>query len=268
MIFLGRIDMKNALARAACAACLAVGMVQPTAAQNVAIVNGKPVPMARLKALEQQAARSGRPVDEALRQQLREEAILREIFVQEAEKRGLRASPEVKGQIELATQTILIRELFADEQRRHPITDAELKAEYERIAATMGQEYRARHILVDSEDEAKAIIAELGKGARFEDLAKQRSKDPGSAANGGDLDWATPDMFVPEFSQAMVKLGKGEVTQTPVRSSFGWHVIRLDDTRQAQLPPFEDVKPQIEQQLQQRRLAEFQQKLRDKAKVQ
>lgn len=260
--------MNRFLTRVATATCLTLGLAAPALAQNLAIVNGKPVPTARLKALEQQVARSGRPVDDAVRQQLREEAILREIFMQEAERRGLRASPEVKAQLELATQTVLIRELFADEQRRHPVTDADLKAEYDRIAASMGQEYRARHILVGSEDEAKAIIAELGKGARFEELAKQRSKDPGSGANGGDLDWATPDMFVPEFSQAMVKLGKGEVTPTPVKSSFGWHVIRLDDTRKAQLPPFEDVKPQLQQQLQQKRLAEFQEALRAKAKVQ
>ncbi|MDM7462782.1 MAG: peptidylprolyl isomerase [Tepidimonas taiwanensis] len=260
--------MNRFLTRVAAATCLTFGLATPALAQNLAIVNGKPVPTARLKALEQQMARSGRPVDDAVRQQLREEAILREIFMQEAERRGLRASPEVKAQLELATQTVLIRELFADEQRRHPVTDADLKAEYDRIAASMGQEYRARHILVGSEDEAKAIIAELGKGARFEELAKQRSKDPGSGANGGDLDWATPDMFVPEFSQAMVKLGKGEVTPTPVKSPFGWHVIRLDDTRKAQLPPFEDVKPQLQQQLQQKRLAEFQEALRAKAKVQ
>lgn len=260
--------MNNVLSRVAVATCLAAGLAMPTLAQNVAIVNGKPVPMARLKALEQQMARSGRPVDDAVRQQLREEAILREIFVQEADKRGLRSSPEVKAQLELATQTILIRELFADHQRRHPVTDADLKAEYDRLNATSGQEYRARHILVASEDEAKAIIAELAKGARFEELAKQRSKDPGSGANGGDLDWATPDVFVPEFSQAMVKLGKGETTSTPVKTPFGWHVIRVDDVRKAQLPPLDDIKPQLQQQLQQQRLAEFQESLRSKAKVQ
>ncbi|WP_334153356.1 peptidylprolyl isomerase [Tepidimonas sp.] len=260
--------MNNVLSRVAVATCLAAGLAMPALAQNVAIVNGKPVPMARLKALEQQMARSGRPVDDAVRQQLREEAILREIFVQEADKRGLRSSPEVKAQLELATQTILIRELFADYQRRHPVTDADLKAEYDRLNATSGQEYRARHILLASEDEAKAIIAELGKGARFEELAKQRSKDPGSGANGGDLDWATPDVFVPEFSQAMVKLGKGQTTSAPVKTPFGWHVIRVDDVRKAQLPPLDDIKPQLQQQLQQQRLAEFQESLRSKAKVQ
>ena len=260
--------MKPILSHAVRAACLITVLTTSVHAQNLAIVNGKPVPTARLHALEQQMARAGRPLDDNARQQLREEAILREIFVQEAERRGLRARPEVKAQLELATQTVLIRELFADEQRRRPVTDAELRAEYDRLAKEMGQEYRARHILLGSEEEAKAVIAELNKGARFEELAKQRSKDPGSAAKGGDLDWASADQFVPEFGQAMARLNKGEVTREPVKSPFGWHVIRLDDTRAAQVPPFEDVKPQLQQQMQQQRLVLFQEALRARAKVQ
>lgn len=260
--------MKPLLIQTALAATLAAAALPQAAAQNLAIVNGKPVPSARLKALEAQVARSGRPVDDQVRQQLREEAILREIFMQEAERRGLRASPEVKAQLELATQTVLIRELFADEQRRNPVTEAELRAEYDSIAKTMGQEFRARHILVETEEEARAILAELAKGAKFEDLARQRSKDKGSGANGGDLDWATPDVFVPEFGQAMARLGKGETTREPVKSQFGWHVIRVDDVRKAQLPDFEAVKPQLQQQLQQQKLARFQEQLRSKAKVQ
>jgi peptidyl-prolyl cis-trans isomerase C len=258
--------MKHTLTRAVLA--MALASAGAAHAQNLAIVNGKPVPSARLKALEQQVARSGRPVDDQVRAQLKEEAILREIFMQEAERRGLRASPEVKAQLVLATQSVLIRELFADEQRRHPVTDAELRAEYDRIAQAMGQEYRARHILVDSEDEAKAVLAELAKGAKFEDLARQRSKDKGSGANGGDLDWATPDVFVPEFGQAMAQLGKGQTTAAPVKTQFGWHIIRVDDVRKAQLPDFETVKPQLQQQLQQQKLAKFQDELRAKAKVQ
>lgn len=260
--------MKPNPTHAALAAVLTAVLAAPAAAQNLAIVNGKPVPSARLKALEAQVARSGRPIDGQVREQLREEAILREIFMQEAERRGLRASPEVKAQLELAQQTVLIRELFADEQRRNPVTDAELRAEYDRIAQSMGQEYRARHILVETEDEAKAILAELARGAKFEDLARQRSKDKGSGANGGDLDWATPDVFVPEFGQAMARLGKGEVSPEPVKSQFGWHVIRVDDVRKAQLPDFETVKPQLQQQLQQHKLARFQEQLRSRAKVQ
>ena len=170
--------------------------------------------------------------------------------------------------MELARQTILIRELFADEQQKNPVTDAEIKGEYDKfVAANGGKEYRARHILVEKEEQAKAIIASLKKGAKFEDLAKKQSKDPGSGANGGDLDWASPGNFVKEFSDAMVALNKGQSTATPVKSQFGYHIIRLDDVREAQLPKFDDVKAQIAQQLQQQRLGQFQQDMRAKAKV-
>ena len=258
--------MKKVLLAALSAA--AIGLALPAAAQNVAIVNGKPVPKARVDMLAQQLAKAGRPVGPEMQGQLKDEVIAREIFMQEAQKRGLDASDDFKAQMELARQTILIRELFADQQKKNPVTDADVKAEYDKfVAANGGKEYKARHILVKSEDEAKKIIAELKKGAKFEDLAKKESKDPGSGANGGDLDWAAPSSYVPEFAQAMIKLKKGEMTQEPVKSQFGWHVIRVDDIRDAQLPKLEDVKPQIAQQLQQQRLAQFQEQLRKSAKV-
>lgn len=253
------------------AVALATTLTVPAAswAQNLAIVNGKPVPSARLNVLAQQLERAGRPVDDNAKAELKEEVIAREIFVQEAERRGLKGSPEYRQQMELASQTLLIRELFADQQRKHPVTEADIKAEYDKFVANNGgKEFRARHILVEKEDEAQAIIAALQKGEKFEDLAKQRSKDPGSGANGGDLDWASPDSFVPEFASAMRKLGKGQLTSTPVKSNFGWHIIRVDDVRDAKLPALADIKPQIQQNLQQQRLMEFQDKLRQKAKVQ
>ncbi|MDG5973761.1 PpiC-type peptidyl-prolyl cis-trans isomerase [Hydrogenophaga taeniospiralis CCUG 15921] len=238
------------------------------AAQNVAVVNGKAVPTARVEALAQQVAASGRPVDDTVRAQLKEEVVLREIFVQEAQKRGIAATPEYKTQMELARQTILIRALFADYQKKNPVSDAEVQAEYDKFAAANGgKEYRARHILVEKEDEAKAIIASLKGGAKFEDLAKKQSKDPGSGANGGDLDWAAAGSYVAEFSEAMVKLDKGQMTQEPVKSQFGWHIIRVDDVRQAQLPKLEEIKPQIAQQMQQQKLMAYQQSLREKATV-
>ncbi|MCB4365238.1 peptidylprolyl isomerase [Hydrogenophaga taeniospiralis] len=238
------------------------------AAQNVAVVNGKAVPTARVEALAQQVAASGRPVDDTVRAQLKEEVVLREIFVQEAQKRGIAATPEYKTQMELARQTILIRALFADYQKKNPVSDAEVQAEYDKFAAANGgKEYRARHILVEKEDEAKAIIASLKGGAKFEDIAKKQSKDPGSGANGGDLDWAAAGSYVAEFSEAMVKLDKGQMTQEPVKSQFGWHIIRVDDVRQAQLPKLEEIKPQIAQQMQQQKLMAFQQSLREKATV-
>ncbi|MFT5934094.1 MAG: peptidyl-prolyl cis-trans isomerase C [Hydrogenophaga sp.] len=237
-------------------------------AQNVAIVNGKAVPLARVEALAQQVAASGRPVDDQVRAQLKEEVVLREIFMQEAQKRGVGATEEFKTQMELARQTIMIRTLFADYQKKNPITDAAIQAEYDKfVEANGGKEFRARHILVEKEDEAKAIIKSIKGGAKFEDIAKKQSKDPGSGANGGDLDWAAAGSYVTEFSEAMVKLDKGQMTEVPVKSQFGWHVIRVDDVRQAQLPPLAEVKPQILQQMQQQQLSEYQRNLREKAKV-
>jgi peptidyl-prolyl cis-trans isomerase C len=258
--------MKKVLLAAVAAA--AIGIALPAAAQNVAIVNGKAVPKTRVDMLQQQLTKAGRPVSPEMQGQLKDEVIAREIFMQEAQKRGLDASDDFKAQMELARQTILIRELFADYQKTNPVTDAEIKAEYDKfVAANGGKEFKARHILVEKEDEAKAVIANLKKGQKFEDIAKKQSKDPGSGANGGDLDWATAASYVPEFAEAMIKLKKGETTQAPVKSQFGWHVIRVDDIREAQLPKLEDVRPQIAQQLQQQKLAQFQETLRKSAKV-
>ena len=253
---------------AAAATSVLLGLSFAATAQNVAIVNGKAVPKTRAEALTQQVARSGRPITPDVEQQIREEVIAREIFMQEAQKRGLDASDDYKSQIELARQTILIRLLFSDFQEKNAVTDADIQAEYDKfVAANGGKEYRARHILVETEEQAKAILASLKKGAKFEELAKKQSKDPGSGANGGDLDWSAPGNYVKEFSDAMVALKKGQVSEAPVKSQFGWHIIRLDDVREAQLPSLQDVKPQIAQQLQQQRLANFQQDLRGKAKV-
>ena len=257
--------MKKQMIAAALVALLAV----PAFAQNIAVVNGKPVPTSRLTALKAQIERSGRPVTEDMLGQIKDEIIAREIFMQEARKRGLDASDEYKTQLELARQTILIRELFADFQKKNPITDAEIQAEYDKfVAANGGKEYRARHILVETEDQAKALIAEIKKSGKFEELAKKNSKDPGSGANGGDLDWAGASSYVPEFSNAMVKLDKGQMSEEPVKSQFGWHIIRVDDVREAQLPKLDEVKPQIAQQLQQQKMGKFQEDLRAKARIQ
>ena len=251
------------------AAALVALLAAPAFAQNIAVVNGKAVPTARLNALKAQIEKSGRPVTDDMLGQLKDEIIAREIFMQEAKKRGLDASDEYKAQLELARQTILIRELFADFQKKNPVTDAEVQAEYDKFAAANGgKEYRARHILVETEDQAKALIAEIKKSGKFEELAKKHSKDPGSGANGGDLDWAAANSYVPEFSGAMVKLDKGQMADEPVKSQFGFHIIRVDDVREAQLPKLEEVKPQIAQQLQQQKMGKFQEDLRSKAKVQ
>jgi peptidyl-prolyl cis-trans isomerase C len=260
--------MKMKLLSAVAAAALLCTAAPVVLAQNIAIVNGKAVPKSRVDALAQQVARSGRPVTPEMQGQLKEEVIAREIFIQEAQKKGLDATDDFKTQMELARQTLLIRELFSEFQKANPVTDADVKAEFDKFAAAnSGKEYKASHILVEKEADAKAIIAQLKKGGKFEEIAKKSSKDPGSGAKGGDLDWANPGNYVAEFSQALTGLTKGKMTETPVKTQFGFHIIRLDDIRDAQLPKFEEVKPQITQQMQQQKMNKYQEELRAKAKV-
>jgi peptidyl-prolyl cis-trans isomerase C len=265
---LQEICMKNKLVSNIALVALMGSLSAAALAQNVAVVNGKAVPMARVEALSQQVAHPGRQVTPEMQQQIKDEVIAREVFIQEAQKMGLDTSEDFKTQMELARQTILIRELFTNYQKTHAVTDDEIKAEYDKfVAANSGKEYRARHILVEKESEAKAIIAQLKKGGKFDEIAKKSSKDPGSGAKGGDLDWAPAGNYVAEFATALTTLKKGQLTDTPVKSQFGYHVIRLDDVRDAQLPKLEDVKPQVSQQLQQQKLAQYQNELRSKAKV-
>ena len=250
------------------AAALIASFAASALAQNVAIVNGKAVPKTRVDMLTAQVTKAGRPVTPEMQGQIKEEVITREIFMQEAQKRGIDATPDFKAQIELSRQALMIRELFADFQKKNPVTDQDAKAEYDKFAASNGgKEYKAAHILVEKEDEAKAIIDQVKKGGNFGEIAKKSSKDPGSGANGGDLDWAQAGNYVKEFSDAMTKLEKGKMTEVAVKSQFGFHIIRLDDVRETQVPKFDEVKPQIVQQLQQQKLSEFQQGLRSKAKV-
>lgn len=260
--------MKKQFVSAFAAVLATAALALPAAAQNVAIVNGKAVPESRVDAFAQQLEASGRTVTPEIKAQIKNEVIAREVFAQAAQKLGLDTTANYKNQVELARQTILIHDLFDNYQKTHPVTDAQAKAEYDKVvAASGGKEYHVHHILVASEDQAKSLIAQLNKGAKFDDLAKKYSKDPGSAANGGDLDWAAPSGYVKEFSDAMMKLKKGQITETPVKTEFGYHIIRLDDVRDAKLPKFDDVKPQIVQQIEQQQLAAYQQELRSKAKV-
>ncbi len=257
--------MKKHIIGAALASLLAL----PALAQNIAIVNGKAIPTSRADALKKQVEASGQAVTPEIMAKIKDELITREIFMQEAKKRALDATDEYKNQLELARQSILIRTLLADVQKKSAVSDAEIQAEYDKfVKENAGQEIRSRHILVETEAQAKDLIAQISKGAKFEDMAKKHSKDPGSGANGGDLDWANPAGFVPEFSAAMVKLGKGQMTDAPVKSQFGWHIIRVEDIRETQLPKLDEVKAQITQQLQQQKLAKFQDDLRAKAKIQ
>ena len=236
-------------------------------AQNVATVNGKPVPMARVDALIKTAAR-GQEATPEMKAQAKDQVVIREIFAQEAEKQGIANSADYKTQLELVRQTVPINTLFQNFIKSHPISDADAQAEYNKIKAEQsGQEYDARHILVDTEDEAKKLIAQIKNGAKFEDIAKKSSKDTGSAENGGDLGWAKPASYVPEFATALQGLKKGQMTDTPVKTQFGYHIIRLEDTRTAQFPSYDEVKDKVKQQMEQVKLQEYQEKLRKSAKT-
>jgi len=234
-------------------------------AQNVAVVNDKPIPKSRVDQFVQQL---GQPDTPELRDRIKEQLIEREVFMQEANKRGIPERADVKFQVDFVRQTAIIQNLFKDELKKHPVTDQQVQAEYDKQKATQGdKEYKARHILVEKEDEAKDVIEQLKKGAKFEDLAK-KSKDPGSAAKGGDLGWAGPGAYVKPFSDAMVKLEKGKFTETPVQSQFGYHVILLEDVRDTQFPPFDQVKSQISEGIQQKQAQAFAEELKKKAKIQ
>ncbi|QBQ97544.1 MULTISPECIES: peptidylprolyl isomerase [Paraburkholderia] len=247
------------------AACAAA----PAFAQNVAVVNGTPIPKSQADALIAQVVAQGQQDTPDLEKAVREELINRQVLMQEAARLGIPNRPDVKAQLAMAQQQVVLHAWIQDFLKNNPPTDAEVKAMYDKLTQSAGgKEYHLHHILVDNEQQAKDLIAKIKAGANFEDLAKQYSKDPGSAKNGGDLDWSDPKAYVPEFADAATHLQKGQITDTPVHTQFGWHIIRVDDIRDIAPPPLEQVRPQIVQQLQQQKLLAFEQQLRDKAKIQ
>jgi len=241
----------------------------PAFAQNAAVVNGKAIPSARLDEAVKTVVAQGQGQDSPqLRAAIKEELVAREVLMQEALKQGFDKKPEVKQALDNARQTIIVNQLARDYITKNPVSDAEIKAEYDKAKAANGdKEYHVRHILLGTEDEAKAVIAKLKGGAKFEELAKQ-SKDTGTANNGGDLDWAPPSQFPPEFAAGVSKLQKGAITDVPVKTQAGFHVIKVDDTRPLQLPALDQVKPQIADALSQRKLQDYQEQMVKKAKVQ
>ncbi len=248
---------------------LAAFAAAPAFAQNVAVVNGTAIPKSRADALIEQLVKQGQQDTPQLHQAVRDELVNREILMQEAVREGVPSRADVKAQVAVAQQTVVLRAMIEDYVAKNKPSDAEVKARYgELIKQAGGKEYHLHHILVDNEQQAKDLIAKIKGGAKFEDLAKQFSKDPGSGKNGGDLDWANPKTYVPEFAAAAGKLQKGQMTDTPVHTQFGWHIIRVDDIRDIAPPPLDQVKGQIVQQMQQEKLQAFEQTLRAKAKVQ
>ena len=257
---------------AALSLCVATPLWAQTAAKAPApkavTVNGKPIPKARLEFIVKQRTTQGQPDNDQARKAILDNLITQEVVAQEADRRGFAKSSDVRTQLELLRQQVLAQALVQDHLKTHPIKDEEMLAEYNKAKASRGdKEYKARHILVEKDTEANEIIAQLKKGTKFEELAKQ-SKDPGSKDKGGDLDWNTPGTFVKPFAEALSKLEKGKYTETPVQTQFGWHVIQLDDVRSMQFPAFDTVKQQLLARMQEQEVQKFVGELRSKAKIQ
>jgi peptidyl-prolyl cis-trans isomerase C len=223
---------------------------------TIAVVNGVPIPQARMEYVIKAQVQQGQKDDETMRKQIKEALITREILAQEAVKKGLDKDPQLQTQVDMAKQEFLIRAYFDDFVKTAGVTEDEMKAEYERVKAQQTgdgdrKEYQARHLLIKNEKQAKAALAQINKaqGKNFAQVAKAKSEDQGSKAEGGLLDWSDGSNFVKEFSEAMVKLNKGAYTKQLVKTQYGYHIIKLEDVREMQFPPFEQVKERIEQQL-------------------
>lgn len=252
------------------ALAVTLSLALPAAAQDsgrAATVNGKGISKSRVDMIAKQQAARGAPDNDQLRKSIVDQLVNFELVAQDAEKKGVLRKPELQTQIEVTRMQIIFGAYMNDYFHSHPIKDEAVLAEWNRLKAARGDtEYKARHILVEKESEAKAIIEQIKKGTKFEDLARQ-SKDPGSKDRGGDLDWNPPGTYVRPFAAALVKLEKGKVTETPVKTDFGFHVIRLDDVRPVQFPAFEQVKPRIVQALQEQQAEKIVRDLRAKAKI-
>ena len=235
----------------------------------VATVNGKPIPQSQLDVLLKERVAQGEKDNEELRKILREDLITREVLYQEMVKSGFEKSPGMATQADFVRENYLLQAYLQDFIKTHPVSEDMLKAEYGKIKSELEnkQEYLARHILVDKEADAKDIIAQLKKGAKFDKLATEKSKDPGSASKGGDLGWNLPSSYVKPFGEALVKLKKGQYTQTPVETQFGWHVVKLEDVRPVKVPQYEEVKAKLQQRFQQQQFDKFLADLRAKSKI-
>lgn len=257
----------NRLALAVAAVSLSAGVFAAPAG-TLATVNGVAIPAARADLFVKDLAQRGQKDTPELRAKVKDELIKNEVVYQEALKKGVEKNPDLIAQMEMMKQRLVIGAFVSQYVKANPITDAEVRKEYDKIKVNFGgKEYKARHILVATEPEANVIIVELKKGKKFEDLAKEKSMDKGSGSNGGDLGWANPNNFVKEFSEAMTKMPKGKVSDKPVKTQFGYHIIKVDDVRDAKGPSYEEVKPQLEQQMQAQRIQKMVEELVAKAKI-
>ena len=251
-------------------AALVCAVTAGTARADGIKVNGVTIPQSRIDLTVKNATSQGQADSPALRNNIKDEMIIREVLLQEATKKGFDKDPAVLNRVEMQRQSTLINAYLEAYVKAHPVTDEAIKKEYDRVKGQSSgkeKEYKSRHILVETEAEAKKIIADLKKGGNFEKIATQKSKDTGSKDRGGALDWSFANRFAAPFAQALGKLKKGQLTDKPVQTQFGWHVIRLDDERLAKFPTFEEAKPRIQQQMQQETINKLITDLRAKAKI-
>lgn len=250
--------------------CLSAGAfaIATTAAAQGIKVNGVTIPQSRIDLLVKSAASQGQADSPELRSRIRDELVTRELLAQEAAKRGMDKAPDFAAQLDMQRQGMLAQAYIQDYLRSNPVTEDQMRKEYEGAREKLGsREFKARHILVKGEDEAKQIIAQIKKGGNFEKIAAEKSEDTGSKGKGGDLDWSPAGRYVKPFADALNKLKKGQLTDSPVQTQFGYHIIRLDDERATKLPPYEEVKNNIQQQMQQQLVQKAIADLRAKAKI-
>lgn len=262
--------MKRKLLIAALAGICLSGSVLAAGIQ----VNGTPISQARIDAIMQamaaQAQAQGQQIDPRMKDMVREQLITAEVLRQEAIRKGIDKQPDVRAELENAQAMTLANHLIKEFQRTAPLSDAEIEAAYAKIkAATPAKKsYHAQHILVATEAQANAVLDALRKGKPFAQLAREKSIDPGSKANGGDLGWSDASNFVGPFGEALSRLSKGQITAKPVHTQYGWHIIKLDDVRTEAFPPLQALRPQLVQQLMNQRIEQYISGLKAKAKIQ
>jgi peptidyl-prolyl cis-trans isomerase C len=261
---------------ASAAALLAIGASHPALSADqaslgpvAATVNGTPITQGAVDRLAQQGVSQGHPDTPETRKAIIDQLALQLVIAQEAVKKGLDRTPEFAEQVDALKQSVLARAYVQDFIKNNPVSDELVKAEYERVKATVtGNEYKAGHILVETQSEANDIIAKLKEDpGAFAKLAKERSKDAGSKDKGGDLGWLDLTAIAPEFGAAVGKLEKGKFTQAPVQTQYGYHVILLEDAKPIEAPPLAEVKPLLTQQLQQQRWEQQLDALKATAKI-
>lgn len=263
--------MKTTISATFAAAVLLINLFGASvtlAADSVATVNGKPIKQSLYDYIVKDANARGQSIDDNTRKVIIDKLVASELVYQEAQRLGLDKQPDYVAKEELTRRELLVNTYLQDYLKKNPVSEADVKAAYEKYKSEIGsKEYSARHILVATEAEAKDIIAQLGKKADFAKIAKEKSLDPGSKEKGGDLGWFSPGSMVKPFSEAVTKLQKGSYTTAPVQTQFGWHVIKLEDVRELQPPPYDKVKDGLQKQLQQRQLEKLLTDLRAKAKI-